>query len=175
MSLLTLSCALLSFNPFCLSPPFLHGSALELLYFPTLILSSLPFFFVLCYICILFSSTLYYLHSSSTLLLQYLSVYSRSRLYFLVSLLVVCGAALPLAGVVHPRRADGAGDEVGGAGGHEVSHCRRDVHPLVCHQVICSEQTKNLSNNKIKSAQVICLTEGNKMCQCVKTICWCNV
>lgn len=65
-------------------------------------------------------------------------------LSFLVSLLVVWGAALPLAGVVHARRADGAGDEVGGAGGHEVSHCRRDVHPLVCHQVIYRE-TKSVT------------------------------
>ena len=65
-------------------------------------------------------------------------------LSFLVSLLVVGGAALPLAGVVHARCADGAGDEVVGAGGHEVSHCRRDVHPLVCHQVICREKTKTL-------------------------------
>lgn len=63
-------------------------------------------------------------------------------LSFLVSLLVIGGAALPLAGVVHARCADGAGDEVGGAGGHEVSHCRRDVHPLVCHQVICRAKTK---------------------------------
>lgn len=39
-------------------------------------------------------------------------------------LLVVGGAALPLAGVVHPRCADRTGDEVGGARGHEVSHCR---------------------------------------------------
>lgn len=53
-----------------------------------------------------------------------------------ISLLVVCGAALPLSGVVHARRADGARDEVSGAWGHEVCHCRRDVHPLVCHQVI---------------------------------------
>lgn len=52
-------------------------------------------------------------------------------------LLVVGGAALPLAGVVHPRCADRTGDEVGGARGHEVSHCRWDVHPLVRHQVIC--------------------------------------
>lgn len=56
-----------------------------------------------------------------------------SFLSFPVSLLVVCGAALPLPGVVHARCANGAGDEVSGARGHEVSHCRRDVHPLVCH------------------------------------------
>lgn len=61
----------------------------------------------------------------------------------LLSLLVVGGAALPLASVVHARRADGAGDEVGGARGHKVGHCRRDVHPLVCHQVICRTQAKN--------------------------------
>ena len=30
--------------------------------------------------------------------------------------LVIRGAALPLAGVVHAGRADGAGDDVGGAG-----------------------------------------------------------
>lgn len=59
---------------------------------------------------------------------------------FLVYLLVVGGAAFPFAGVVHARRADGTGDEVSGAGGHEVGHCRRDVHPLVCHQVICTAQ-----------------------------------
>lgn len=63
-------------------------------------------------------------------------------LYFLVSLLVIGSAALPLAGVVHARSADGAGDEVSGPWGHEVSHCRRDVHPLVCHQVICRAKTK---------------------------------
>lgn len=62
-------------------------------------------------------------------------------LSFLLSLLVVGGAPLPLPSVVHARRADGAGDEVGGARGHEVSHCRRDVHPLVCHQVICAHHT----------------------------------
>lgn len=60
--------------------------------------------------------------------------------FFLVYLLVVGGAAFPFAGVVHARRADGTGDEVSGAGGHEVGHCRRDVHPLVCHQVICTAQ-----------------------------------
>lgn len=66
---------------------------------------------------------------------------------FCVSLLVVGGAALPLAGVVHARRADGAGDEVSGAGGHEVSHCRRDVHPLVCHQVICTAERGQLCHS----------------------------
>lgn len=64
------------------------------------------------------------------------------------SLLVVGGAALPLAGVVHARRADGAGDEVSGARGHEVSHCRRDVHPLVCHQVICEAQAEKTKATK---------------------------
>lgn len=56
-------------------------------------------------------------------------------------LLVIGRAALPLAGEVHARRADGAGDEVRGPGGHEVGHCRRDVHPLVGHQVIWRAQT----------------------------------
>lgn len=47
--------------------------------------------------------------------------------------LVVGAAAFPLPGVVHARRADGGGDEVGGAGGHEVTHGGGDVHPLVGH------------------------------------------
>lgn len=72
----------------------------------------------------------------------------------LVSLLVVGGAPFPLAGVVHARRADGAGDEVGRAGGHEVGHRRRDVHPLVCHQVIC--RTKIMSVNTWKEMGGIC-------------------
>lgn len=53
-----------------------------------------------------------------------LTVGSSSRSRFSPSLLVVGGAALPLAGVVHPRCADRTRDEVGGAWGHEVSHCR---------------------------------------------------
>ena len=48
-------------------------------------------------------------------------------------LLVVSGAALSLAGVVHPGRADGAADEVSGAGRHELIHCGGNVHSLVCH------------------------------------------
>lgn len=76
--------------------------------------------FVLCYIRVLFSSTFHYLHSSSFSCYDFFLSFHfvpNFCLYFLVSLLVVGGAALPLAGVVHARRADGAGR-------HEVSHCR---------------------------------------------------
>lgn len=38
------------------------------------------------------------------------------------NLLVVGGAAFSLAGVVHGGRADGAADELSGAGRHEVIH-----------------------------------------------------
>lgn len=100
---------------------------------PTFLLSFSPpcLFFPLCHLLL----PLYYFPSFLRSCLSF-------SLSFPVSLLVVGGAALPLAGVVHARRADGAGDEVGGAGRHEVSHCRRDVHPLVCHQVICRAKTK---------------------------------
>ena len=57
-----------------------------------------------------------------------------------VSVLVVSGAPLPFAGVVQAGCAGGVGDEVGGAGRHEVGHGRRDVHPLVSHQIICSPE-----------------------------------
>lgn len=86
-----------------------------------------------------FISLLSLLHSRSQLSLCLSFLYV--CLSFLVFLLVVSGAALPFAGIVHAGRADGAGDEVGGPRGHEVSHCRRDVHPLVCHQVICRAKT----------------------------------
>ena len=57
-----------------------------------------------------------------------------------MSVLVVSGAPLPFAGVVQAGCAGGVGDEVGGAGRHEVGHGRRDVHPLVSHQIICSPE-----------------------------------
>lgn len=65
-----------------------------------------------------------------------------SVLLFLFYLLIFCGAALPFPSVVHARSADRAGDEVGRAGRHEVGHCRGDVHPLVCHQVICQKRAQ---------------------------------
>ena len=91
-----------------------------------------PFFLSLPFSRIIFLCIHY--HSLSFLLILSFPYCSfPSLLSIPESLLVVCGAALPLPGVVHARCANGAGDEVGGARGHEVSHCRRDVHPLVCH------------------------------------------
>lgn len=49
------------------------------------------------------------------------------------ALLVVSGAAFPLAVAIHTAGAKGAGEQVGGARGHEVTDCRGNVHSLVCH------------------------------------------
>lgn len=49
------------------------------------------------------------------------------------ALLVVGGAAFPLPVAIHATGAEGAGEEVGGAWGHEVTDCRRNVHSLVSH------------------------------------------
>lgn len=106
------------FSPFPTSPP-------PFLCFP------LSHFLPLNQFCLLSSLSLF--------LFLLFSFFSPLFLHFCL-LLVVGGAALPLAGVVHAGRADGAGDEVGRPRGHEVSHCRRDVHPLVCHQVICRQK-----------------------------------
>lgn len=112
----------------CLPPPPLISVFLSFLYFflPGPLLSSFPFSRII-FLC-------NHPHSLSFFLFCLFPNCSfPSFLSFPVSLLVVCGAALPLPGVVHARCANGAGDEVSGARGHEVSHCRRDVHPLVCH------------------------------------------
>lgn len=118
-------------------------TALESPCCPSFILSTLPFLSLsLSHL----HPFLLHFHSDSASFSCYDLFLFHVCLYFLLCLLVVCAAALPLAGVVHARRADGAGDEVGGAGGHEVSHRRRDVHPLVCHQVIYRTKT-NLSED----------------------------
>lgn len=81
-------------------------------------------------------------------------VFISFSLCVLLSLLVVGAAALPLAVVIHAGCADGAGDEVGGAGGHEVGHCRRDVHPLVCHQIICSANKNTSYSLRVPTCQL---------------------
>lgn len=52
----------------------------------------------------------------------------------LKGLLVVGGAAFPLAVAIRAAGAQGAGEEVGGARGHEVTDCGRNVHSLVGHR-----------------------------------------
>lgn len=49
------------------------------------------------------------------------------------ALLVVGRAAFPFAVTIHATGAEGAGEQVGGARGHEVTDCRRNVHSLVSH------------------------------------------
>lgn len=50
------------------------------------------------------------------------------------ALLVVGRAAFPFAVTIHATGAEGAGEQVGGARGHEVTDCRRNVHSLVSHR-----------------------------------------
>lgn len=64
-----------------------------------------------------------------------------------LDLLVVGGAAFPLACVVHGGHADGTAEELSGAGRHELIHRRGDVHSLVCHEIICRNEHSHRSDN----------------------------